>query len=119
TGKLANRFILVANVEAKDGGAAIVAGNGRVVRARLSDAKFFWETDKRIKLEERLPKLDLIVFHEKLGTQGERVARLVALARELAPNVGADPAKAERAARLAKADLVSEMVGEFPELQGL
>ncbi len=119
TGKLANRFILVSNVEAKDGGAAIVAGNGRVVRARLSDAKFFWETDKRTRLEDRLPKLDSIVFHEKLGTQGERVARLAALARELAPIVGADADKAERAARLAKADLVSEMVGEFPELQGL
>ena len=104
---------------APDGGAAIVAGNERVVRARLSDAKFFWESDLKVRLEDRLPKLDSIVFHEKLGTQGERVQRIAALARELAPLVGADPDKAERAARLAKADLVSEMVGEFPELQGL
>jgi glycyl-tRNA synthetase beta chain len=118
-GGLANRFILVANVEASDGGATIIGGNQRVIAARLSDAKFFYETDLETKLEERLPKLDNIVFHEKLGTQGERVARIAALARELAPLVGADPDKAERAARLAKADLVTEMVGEFPELQGL
>jgi glycyl-tRNA synthetase beta chain len=118
-GALANKFILVSNIEASDGGAAIAAGNARVVRARLSDAKFFWESDLKIKLEDRLPKLDKIVFHEKLGTQGERVKRIEALARELAPIVGADPEKAARAARLAKADLVSEMVGEFPELQGL
>ena len=117
-GALSNRFILVANLEAKDGGAAIVAGNERVVRARLSDAKFFFETDKKIRLEDRLEKLR-IVFHEKLGTQYERVERIAALARELAPIVGADPDKAWRAARLAKADLVTEMVGEFPELQGL
>ena len=116
---LANRFILVANLEAKDGGAAIVAGNERVVRARLSDAKFFFETDRKIRLEDRLEKLKSIVFHEKLGTQYERVERIAALARELAPIVGADPDKAWRAARLAKADLVTEMVGEFPELQGL
>ncbi|CAH1655608.1 Glycine--tRNA ligase beta subunit [Hyphomicrobiales bacterium] len=131
TGKLANRFIITANIEAKDGGVAIAAGNARVVRARLSDAKFFWETDKKplpgyaeegLKpLDQRLKKLeDLgIIFHEKLGTQGERIQRIAALARELAPVVGADPNKAERAARLAKADLVTEMVGEFPELQGL
>jgi glycyl-tRNA synthetase beta chain len=118
-GALSNRFILVANLEAKDGGAAIVAGNERVVRARLSDAKFFFETDKKIALEDRLEKLRSIVFHEKLGTQYERVERIAALARELAPIVGADPDKAWRAARLAKADLVTEMVGEFPELQGL
>ncbi|HVY20375.1 MAG TPA: glycine--tRNA ligase subunit beta [Bauldia sp.] len=118
-GTLANRFIMVANIEASDGGAAIVAGNERVIRARLSDARYFWETDLKTKLEDRLPKLDAIVFHEKLGTQGERVQRIAALAKEIAPLVGADPAKAERAARLAKADLVSEMVGEFPELQGL
>lgn len=116
---LSNRFILVSNLEAKDGGAAIVAGNERVVRARLSDAKFFWDTDRKIPLEDRLEKLKSIVFHEKLGTQYERVERIAALARELAPMVGADPALAERAARLAKADLVTEMVGEFPELQGL
>ncbi|WP_373866688.1 glycine--tRNA ligase subunit beta [Methylobacterium haplocladii] len=116
---LAPAFVLVSNLVASDGGAAITAGNERVVRARLSDAKFFWETDKAAGLESRLPKLDQIVFHEKLGTQGERVARIAALARELAPLVGADPDLAERAARLAKADLVTEMVGEFPELQGL
>jgi len=118
-GALSNRFILVANLKAKDGGAAIVAGNERVVRARLSDAKFFFETDKKIPLEARLEKLRSIVFHEKLGTQYERVERIAALARELAPIVGADPDKVWRAARLAKADLVTEMVGEFPELQGL
>jgi len=118
-GALFNRFILVANLEAKDGGAAIVAGNERVVRARLSDAKFFFETDRKIRLEDRLEKLKSIVFHEKLGTQYERVERIAALARELAPLVGTDPDKASRAARLAKADLVTEMVGEFPELQGL
>ena len=116
---LANKFLLTSNIVAPDGGAAIVAGNERVVRARLSDAKFFWDSDLKVPLEARLPKLDSIVFHEKLGTQGERVKRIAALARELAPLVGADPAKAERAATLAKADLVSEMVGEFPELQGL
>lgn len=119
TEDLAPAFILVSNLVASDGGQAITAGNERVVRARLSDAKFFWETDKSIRLEDRLPKLDAIVFHEKLGTQGERIARIAALAKTLAPLVGADPALAERAARLAKADLVTEMVGEFPELQGL
>ncbi|SFG53964.1 glycine--tRNA ligase subunit beta [Methylobacterium gossipiicola] len=117
--RLAPAFILTSNLVASDGGVAITAGNERVVRARLSDAKFFWETDKAIKLEDRMPKLDTIVFHEKLGTQGERVKRIAALARELAPLVGADADFAERAARLAKADLVTEMVGEFPELQGL
>ncbi|MBP1178691.1 glycine--tRNA ligase subunit beta [Methylobacterium sp. PvR107] len=116
---LAPAFILVSNLFATDGGLAITAGNERVVRARLSDAKFFWETDKATRLEDRLPKLDSIVFHEKLGTQGERIARIAALAQDLAPRVGADPALAGRAARLAKADLVTEMVGEFPELQGL
>ncbi|TXN19244.1 MULTISPECIES: glycine--tRNA ligase subunit beta [Methylobacterium] len=116
---LAPAFVLVSNLVASDGGAAITAGNERVVRARLSDAKFFWETDKAAGLESRLPKLDAIIFHEQLGTQGERVARIAALARELAPLVGADPDLTERAARLAKADLVTEMVGEFPELQGL
>jgi len=116
---LTNRFILVSNIEAFDGGATVVAGNERVIAARLSDAKFFYETDLKTKLEERLPKLDAIVFHEKLGTQGERVKRIAALAKELAPIVGADAFLAERAARLCKADLVSEMVGEFPELQGL
>ncbi|HZH51435.1 MAG TPA: glycine--tRNA ligase subunit beta [Microvirga sp.] len=119
TGKLANKFLLTSNLVAKDGGKTIVGGNERVVRARLSDAKFFWETDQKVKLEDRLEKLKSIVFHEKLGTQHERVERIAALAKELAPVVGAEPALAERAARLAKADLVTEMVGEFPELQGL
>lgn len=119
TDTLAPAFILTSNLVASDGGLAITAGNERVVRARLSDAKFFWETDKAIRLDDRLPKLESIVFHEKLGTQGERVQRIAALARELAPLVGADPDLAERAAALAKADLVTEMVGEFPELQGL
>jgi glycyl-tRNA synthetase beta chain len=119
TAKLANKFILVANMQAADGGKAIVAGNERVIRARLADAKFFWDSDLKVPLEERLPKLKEIVFHEKLGTQYERVERIARLARELAPHVKADPAKAERAAWLCKADLVTEMVGEFPELQGL
>jgi len=118
-GALAPNFILVANIAASDGGSAIVTGNERVVRARLSDARFFWTTDLGVKLADRVPKLDSIVFHEKLGTQGERVFRIAALARELAPLVGADAAEAERAATLCKADLVTEMVGEFPELQGL
>jgi len=117
--KLANKFILVANIEAKDGGAAIKAGTARVIRARLADAKFFWEQDRKTKLEARAKKLAGIVFHEKLGTQAERVERIARLAKEIAPIVKADAAKAERAARLAKADLVTEMVGEFPELQGL
>jgi glycyl-tRNA synthetase beta chain len=118
-GALSNRFILVANIEASDHGKTIIGGNERVIAARLSDAKFFYETDLKTKLEDRLPKLDKIVFHEKLGTQGERVKRIAALAKELAPLVGADAGMAERAANLAKADLVTEMVGEFPELQGL
>ena len=117
--RLVNKFILVSNIEASDGGKAIVAGNERVIRARLSDAKFFYETDLKKKLEDRLPKFESIVFHEKLGTQAERIARIVSLAGQLAPVVGADAAKAERAARLCKADLLTEVVGEFPELQGL
>jgi glycyl-tRNA synthetase beta chain len=116
---LAPRFILVANTEAEDGGKAIIAGNERVIRARLSDAKFFYETDLKTPLDKRVEKLKEITFHEKLGTQYERVERIERLARELAPIVGADPEKAARAARLCKADLVTEMVGEFPELQGL
>jgi glycyl-tRNA synthetase beta chain len=119
SGKLADKFILVANIEASDGGKAIVAGCERVIRARLSDAKFFYESDLRTRLEDRLPKFEHIVFHEKLGTQAERIARIVALAGHLAPIVGADVAKAERAAMLCKADLLTEVVGEFPELQGL
>jgi glycyl-tRNA synthetase beta chain len=119
SGCLSNKFVLVANVEASDGGAAIAAGNGRVVQARLSDAKFFWETDLKVKLEARLEKLGQIVFHEKLGTQGERAKRLERLAGAIATYTGADVALAEQAGRLAKADLTSEMVGEFPELQGV
>jgi glycyl-tRNA synthetase beta chain len=119
TGKLTNKFILTANIEAPDGGKAIVAGNERVIRARLSDAKFFYETDLKTKLEDRLPKFDGIVFHEKLGTQGKRIARIERLAAEIARLIGADVEKAKRAARLAKADLLTEVVGEFPELQGL
>jgi glycyl-tRNA synthetase beta chain len=118
TATLTNRFILVANTEPADGGKAIVAGNERVIRARLADAKFFWDSDLRVKLENRLPKLEEIIFHEKLGTQAERVERIVRLAGELAPIVEADRQKAERAAKLCKADLVTLMVGEFPELQG-
>ena len=111
--------MLVANIEAEDGGAAIAAGNGRVVQARLSDAKFFWETELKVKLEDRLGKLDQIVFHQKLGSQGARAKRLEGLARTIALYTGADESLAARAALLAKADLTSEMVGEFPELQGV
>lgn len=128
--KLANKFLLVSNIEAKDGGKKIVAGNGRVIRARLSDARHFYHTDladlpdykgQGKPLDQRLAKLRAlnVVFHEKLGTQGERIDRIVRLARELAPLVGADPEKAARAATLAKADLMTEVVGEFPEVQGL
>lgn len=119
TGGLANRFILVANLEATDGGDAIKAGNARVIRARLSDAKFFWDTDRKTKLEARLPKFQQITFHEKLGTQAARIDRIARLAKEFAPAVKADAAKAEKAAQLAKADLLTEVVGEFPEVQGL
>ncbi|MGM4893975.1 glycine--tRNA ligase subunit beta [Tardiphaga sp. 839_C3_N1_4] len=119
TQKLTNKFVITANIEASDGGTAIIAGNERVIRARLSDAKFFYETDLKTKLEDRLPKFEQIVFHEKLGTQAERIKRIARLAGEIAPLVGADPAKTARAAKLAKADLLTEVVGEFPELQGL
>jgi glycyl-tRNA synthetase beta chain len=119
TGKLANKFIPVANIEAPDGGKIIVAGNERVIRARLSDAKFFYETDLKTRLEDRLPKFESIIFHEKLGTQAERIARIERLAAEFAPLVDADAAKVRRAARLCKADLLTEVVGEFPETQGL
>jgi len=146
TGKLANKFILTANIEASDGGKAIVAGNERVIRARLSDAKFFYETDLKTRLEDQLPKFDQIVFHEKLGTQGERIKRIGAMAHRTAevvadrflPPVGVDvrPGQevgvteyqekvskffnaVQRASQLAKADLLTEVVGEFPELQGL
>ncbi|MCP3374651.1 glycine--tRNA ligase subunit beta [Bradyrhizobium cajani] len=119
TGKLTNKFVLTANIEATDGGKVIVAGNERVIRPRLSDAKFFYETDLKTKLEDRLPKFEQIVFHEKLGTQAARIKRIERLAAEIAPLVGADVAKAKRAAHLAKADLLTEVVGEFPEVQGL
>ncbi len=117
--KLVNKFILVANEEASDGGSAITAGNERVIRARLSDAKFFYDSDLKTRLEDRLPKFEHIVFHEKLGSQAERIARIAALAGQLAPTVGADRTKADRAAVLCKTDLLTEVVGEFPELQGL
>jgi glycyl-tRNA synthetase beta chain len=117
--KLANRFILIANLVAKDGGKAIVEGNERVIAARLSDAKFFFDQDRKVMLEERVPKLKEITFHEKLGSQYDRIQRLRPLAREIAPLVGARPDDAERAAILSKADLLSGMVGEFPELQGV
>ena len=131
TGRLANRFVLTANLEASDGGATIIAGNERVIRARLSDALYFWETDQKPlpdfetaaekPLDQRMAKLRAlnVVFHEKLGTQGERVERIKALARHIAPLVGSDPDLAGRAAELAKADLMTEVVGEFPEVQGL
>jgi glycyl-tRNA synthetase beta chain len=119
TGRLANRFLLVSNLIASDGGKAIVAGNERVIRARLSDAKFFWDTDRVNGLASRLPKFQSITFHEKLGSQAERIERIRRLAVELAPKVGAPVALAEEAALVAKADLLTEVVGEFPELQGL
>src|ERR1700677_2634830 len=116
--KLVDKFILVANIETEDGGKAIVAGNERVIRARLSDAKFFYETDLKTRLEDRLPKFKHIVFHERLGSQWERIERIERLAAQAAPLGGADVGKARRAARLCKADLLTEAVGEFPELQG-
>jgi glycyl-tRNA synthetase beta chain len=118
TGRI-EAYVVVANRETADGGAAILAGNARVLAARLSDAAFFWENDLATPLEEMAGKLGAVTFHNKLGTQGERIARIAALARELAPRVGADADLAERAARLAKADLASAMVYEFPELQGV
>jgi glycyl-tRNA synthetase beta chain len=132
SGKLANAFICTANIEAKDGGKAIVEGNGKVLAARLSDARFFWEQDRKVPLDEQAKKLSRITFHEKLGTVADKVERVAKLARWLveegivavsAPEKEHDRAKlaelAELAARLCKADLVTEMVGEFPELQGL
>ncbi len=118
-GSPAARFAFAANIEASDGGAAIIAGNERVLRARFSDARHFWDLDRRIPLADRVAALDGVTFHAKLGSQGARVKRLVRLARHLAPLVGADPALAERAALLAKADLTTGMVAEFPELQGV
>ncbi|MEH2548722.1 glycyl-tRNA synthetase beta chain [Bradyrhizobium sp. AZCC 2262] len=119
SGKLANKFILTANIEATDGGKTIIGGNERVIRARLSDAKFFYETDLKTKLEDRLPKFEQIIFHERIGTQASRVVSNTASAGYLATIVGADVQQSERAARLAKADLLTEVVGEFPEVQGL
>lgn len=138
---LSNHFILVSNIEAKDGGKEIVHGNGKVVRARLSDARHFWTRDQgdlpdldtlkasaekfgldlKKPLDQRMAKLDAlnVTFHAKLGTQGERVQRIRALAAELAKATGADPALVDRAVVLAKADLRTEAVGEFPELQGI
>ena len=117
------RFLTVANVATADDGATILAGNGRVLAARLSDAKFFWENDLRtvreVGLEGMAEKLKAVTFHAKLGSQWDRIERIAALAREIAPMVGADPDEAELAARVAKADLASEMVYEFPELQGV
>ncbi|MBV6657997.1 MAG: glycine--tRNA ligase subunit beta [Devosiaceae bacterium] len=140
TGDLANKFLLTSNIIPDDGGAAVVAGNERVIRARLSDALYFWQTDQadlpdlaELKasanklgldlakpLDQRAARLDAlgVVFHAKLGTQGERIARIAALARTIAGEIGADPDLAERAAKIAKADLQTEVVGEFPELQG-
>ncbi|MCR8550699.1 glycine--tRNA ligase subunit beta [Salipiger sp. P9] len=117
------RFVTVANVETSDDGATILAGNQKVLSARLSDAKFFWENDLRVATQDGLEawtaKLGNVTFHHKLGSQRDRIERIAALAREIAPAVGADPALTEQAARVAKADLSSEMVYEFPELQGL
>jgi len=119
TGKLSNRFVVIANMLTKDGGKQVVAGNERVLRARLSDAKFFWDQDRKTTLEARVAQLKDIVFHAKLGTQLQRVERIERLAGEIATIIGADEAKARRAARLCKADLVSGTVGEFPEVQGV
>lgn len=119
SGKLAPFFIITSNQVAADGGKTIVAGNERVIRARLSDARFFYQTDLSLPLEHGLPKLEESVFHARLGTQFQRVERLVKLSGEIAPKVGANPELAKRAAMLAKADLTTGMVGEFPELQGI
>ena len=114
-----SRFVMVANAETADDGAAVVAGNERVLRARLADARFFWEQDKRQKLIDRVPALEGVVFHARLGSMAKKAERIAKLARALCPMiVGADPIKAERAGLLCKADLLTEMVGEFPELQG-
>ncbi len=117
-GRLTHRFLIVSNMRLANP-VNVVTGNERVVRPRLADARFFFETDKKTRLEYRVPQLAAVVYHNKLGTQGERSERVAKLATEIAPVLGADPAQAERAARLAKADLVTGMVGEFPELQGI
>ncbi len=118
TEKLAARFLLVSNLEAHDGGKQIIAGNEKVIRARLSDAKFFYEQDLKRPMDDMWSALHDITFHEKLGSQWDRVERIAALAEAIAPKVDADPVACRRAAQLAKADLVSGVVGEFPELQG-
>ena len=118
-GGLAPKFIVVANLDAADGGKKIAEGNSRVLSARLNDARFFWDNDRKVSLESRFEKLGSIVFHEKLGSVKDKAERVMALAKELAPKVGADPAQAERAAKLAKCDFVSDMVGEFAELEGV
>jgi len=118
-GTAAPRFAFAANIDAPDGGAAIVAGNERVLRARFSDARHFWDLDRRTRLDQRIHALDAITFHAKLGSQGDRVRRIAHLAVHMAPLVQANPTQATRAARLAKADLTTGMVGEFPELQGV
>ena len=118
-GRLMNRFFLVSQLEAKDGGDAISAGNARVVRARLADAKFFYDQDKLQTLESRIPQLKNVVYHNKLGTQAERVERVKAIAAKVADLIGANRDQAVRAAQLAKVDLLTLMVGEFPELQGI
>ncbi|MGB7205541.1 MAG: glycine--tRNA ligase subunit beta, partial [Anderseniella sp.] len=119
SGALSNHYLLVSNLIAQDGGRKIVEGNNKVIAARLSDARFFWEQDKKVRLEKRLDALEKITFHAKLGTQRERVARIEALAGEIAQIIGADVGQAKLAAKLCKTDLVTDMVGEFPELQGL
>jgi glycyl-tRNA synthetase beta chain len=117
-GKLMNRFLLVSHIDASDGGKAIRAGNARVVRARLADAKFFYDQDRKQTLESRIPGLAGVVYHSKLGSQLERVERLTGIAVGIAKEIDVDLTHVERAARLAKADLRTLMVGEFPELQG-
>lgn len=119
SGALLNRFLLVSNIDATDGGAAIRAGNARVVRARLADAKFFYDQDRKQSLESRIPGLTGVVYHSRLGSQLERVERLTGIAVGVAKALGVDATHVERAARLAKADLRTLMVGEFPELQGI
>lgn len=118
-GRLMNRFCLVSHIHAADGGKAIVSGNARVVRARLADAEFFYRQDCLQTLASRVPGLAHVVYHNKLGSQGERMLRVKAIAHAVAEKIGADSLKAERAAELAKADLRTLMVGEFPELQGI
>jgi glycyl-tRNA synthetase beta chain len=117
-GKLTERFLVVSNISPADP-SRVVEGNERVIRPRLADAKFFYDQDRKKRLEDRVPGLDKVVYHNKLGTQGARVARLRAIARFVAARIGADEGEADRAALLAKADLLTDMVGEFPELQGV